>query len=161
LSARETLAELEARWQLYILGVRGCTDKLVRELVLDDPAAFLPLIMKKRSKEADYEAKRAGRRHIVCRNHQEEAEKDEADRASIAAALERQLAKGDRALIGNTGYLKTFSDDHFAIDPNKIEEEKKFDSIFVLRINSDLNPTSPILQHDWRSGSWRPARIAR
>jgi hypothetical protein len=32
----------------------------------------------------------AGRRYIVCRNHQE-AEKDAADRASIVAALDKQL----------------------------------------------------------------------
>ena len=43
---------------------------------------------------------------------------------------EHQLAKGDKALIGNTGFrrhLKTISDEHFAIDADKIEEEKKFD----------------------------------
>src|SRR5262249_47501622 len=34
----ETMAELEARRLLYILGVRERSDKLVRELVLDDPA---------------------------------------------------------------------------------------------------------------------------
>ena len=52
----------------------------------------------------------------------------------IVAALERQLANGDKALVGNTGfrrYLKTISDEHFAIDPDKIEAEKKFDGIFV------------------------------
>jgi hypothetical protein len=76
----ETLAELEARRLLYILGVRERTDKLVRELVLDDPAPFVPLAMKKRGKEADYEAKAvmlASRLYIVCRNHAE-AEKDAA-----------------------------------------------------------------------------------
>ena len=146
----ETMAELEARRLLYILGVRERTDKLVRELVLDDPAPFVPLAMKKRGKEIDYEAKTvtlAGRRYIVCRNHQE-AEKDAADRAAIVAALERQLAKGDKALVGNTGfrrYLKTISDEHFAIDPDKIEEEKKFDGIFVLRTNTDLNPLEAML----------------
>jgi len=120
----ETMAELEARRLLYILGVRERTDKLVRELVLDDPAPFVPLAMKKRGKEIDYEAKTvmlAGRRYVVCRNHQEAA-KDAADRASIVVALERQLAKGDKALIGNTGfrrYLKTISDEHFAIDPRQ------------------------------------------
>ena len=104
-----------------------CTDKPVRELVLDDPAPFVPLVMKKRGKEIDYEAKTvmlAGRRYIVCRNHQEAA-KDAADRASIMAALERQIAKGDKALVGNTGYrryLKTISQDHFAIDPDKVED---------------------------------------
>jgi hypothetical protein len=128
----ETMAELEARRLLYILGVRERSDKLVRELVLDDPTPFVPFTMSKRGKQADFEAKTvmlAGRRYIVCRNHQE-AEKDAADRASILAALERQLAKGDKALVGNTGfrrYLKTISDEHFAIDPDKVEEEKKFD----------------------------------
>src|SRR5262245_34623526 len=89
----------------------------------------------------------AGRRYIVCRNHQE-AEKDAADRASIVAALERQLAKGDKALVSNTGfrrYLKTITDEHFAIDPDKIEEEKKFDGIFVP--NTDLNPLEAMLYY--------------
>jgi len=34
------------------------SDKLVRELVLDDPAPFVPLPMSKRGKQVDYEAKR-------------------------------------------------------------------------------------------------------
>ena len=156
LISAETLAELEARRLLYILGVRERTDKLVRELVLDDPAPFVPLVMSKRGKQVDYEAKAvtlAGRRYIVCRNHQE-AQKDAADRVSILAALERQLAKGDKALIGNTGYrryLKTISDEHFAIDAAKVEEEKKFDGIFVLRTNTDLNPLEAMLcyKHLW------------
>jgi Transposase DDE domain len=33
----DTIAELEARGLLYLLGIRERTDKLVRELVLDDP----------------------------------------------------------------------------------------------------------------------------
>jgi Transposase DDE domain len=104
----ETMAELEAQRLLYILGVRERSDKLVRELVLADPAPFVPLAMKKRGKEIDYEAKTvllAGRRYIVCRNHQEAA-KDAADRAAIVAALERQLAKGDKALVGNAGFRR-------------------------------------------------------
>jgi hypothetical protein len=44
----ETMAELEARWLLYILGVRERTDKRVRELVLDDAAPFAPLVKTKR-----------------------------------------------------------------------------------------------------------------
>jgi len=150
LISADTLAELEARRLLYILGVRERSDKLVRELVLKDSGPLLPLMMSKRAKQVDYEAKAvllAGRRYIVCRNRQE-AEKDAADRAAIVAALERQLAKGDKALVGNTGfrrYLKTISDEHFAIDPDKVEEEKKFDGIFVLRTNTDLNPLEAML----------------
>jgi Transposase DDE domain len=146
----ETVAELEARRFLYILGVRERSDKLVRELVLENAAPFVPLAINKRGRQTDYEAKTvklAGRRYIVCRNHQE-AEKDAADRASIVAALERQLAKGDKALVGNTGYrryLKTISDQHFAIDPDKIAEDNKFDGIFVLRTNTDLDPLAAML----------------
>jgi len=104
----ETIAELEARGLLYILGVRERTDKLVRELVLDDPAPFVPLVLTKRAKDIDYEAKAvalAGRRYIVCRNR-EEMRKDAAARAAILAALERQLKKGDKSLIGNKGYRR-------------------------------------------------------
>src|SRR5262245_31928968 len=146
----KTMAELEARRLLYILGVRERSDKLVRELVLDRPAPFVPLVMRKRSKQIRYEAKtvqQAGRRYIVGRNRQE-ADEDAADGAAIVARWERQLAKGDKALIGNTGfrrYLKTISEEHFAVDPDKIEEEKKFDGIFVLRTNTDLNPLEAML----------------
>ena len=94
----ETIAELEARGLLYILGVRERTDKLVRELVLDDPAPFIPLTIAKRGEDIDYEAKAvtlAGRRYIVCRNH-EQMKKDAAARAAILTALERQLKKGDK-----------------------------------------------------------------
>src|SRR5262245_4552068 len=96
----ETMAELEARRLLYILGVRERSDKLVRELVLDDPAPFVPFTMSKRGKQADFAAKTvmlAGRRYIVCRNHQE-AEKGcrrsrlDPRRAGAAARQGRQGA---------------------------------------------------------------------
>ncbi len=71
-----------------------------------------------------------------------------ADRVAIIAALQRQLARGDKALVGNSGYrryLKTIREDHFAIDPDKVEEDKRFDGIFVLRTNTDLNPLEAML----------------
>ena len=146
----ETIAELEARGLFYILGVRERSDKLVRELVLDDPAPFVPLTIAKRDKDIDYEAKAvalAGRRYIVCRNR-EEMKKDAATRATILAALERQLKKGDKSLVGNKGYrrfLATPDDDHFVIDRAKAEEDAKFDGIFVLRTNTNLSPLDAML----------------
>ena len=146
----ETIAELEARGLFYILGVRERSDKLVRELVLDDPAPFIPLTIAKRDKDIDYEAKAvalAGRRYIVCRNR-EEMKKHAAARAAILAALERQLKKGDKSLVGNKGYrrfLATPDDDHFVIDRAKAEEDAKFDGIFVLRTNTDLSPLDAML----------------
>jgi transposase len=50
----ETLAELETRDLLYMLGVRERTDKIVRELVLDDPAPFVPLEIDNCGKQVDY-----------------------------------------------------------------------------------------------------------
>ena len=152
----ETIAELEARGLCYILGVRERSDKLVRDLVLADPAPFIPLTIAKRGKEIDYEAKAvmlAGRRYIVCRNR-EEMKKDAAARAAILAALERQLKKGDKTLVGNKGYrrfLATPDDDHFVIDRAKAEEDAKFDGIFVLRTNADLSPLETMLcyKHLW------------
>jgi hypothetical protein len=148
----ETIAALEARGLLYILGVRERTDKLVRDVVLNDAAPFVPLIVEKRGRETDYGAKAVtlgGARYIVCVNHQE-AEKDAAERTAILTALERQLRRGDKALVGNTGYrrfLKTVGDGHFAIDRSKAEEDARFDGVFVLRTNTDLSPLAAMLRY--------------
>jgi transposase len=104
----ETIAALQARGLLYILGVRERTDKLVRDVVLSDTTPFVPLIVEKRGRDIEYSAKAVtlgGARYNVCINHRQ-AEKDAADRAAIIAALERQLKRGDKALVGNTGYRR-------------------------------------------------------
>ncbi len=148
----ETIAALEQRGLLYILGVRERTDKLVRDVVLNDAAPFVPLIIEKRGRDIDYSAKAVtlgGVRYIVCINHQEAA-KDAADRTAILAALERQLHCGDKALVGNTGFrrfLKTVGDGHFAIDRSKADEDARFDGVFVLRTNTDLNPLAAMLRY--------------
>ncbi len=148
----ETIAALEQRGLLYILGVRERTDKLVRDVVLDDAAPFVPLIIEKRGRDTDYSAKAVtlgGVRYIVCINHQEAA-KDAVDRTAILAALERQLHRGDKALVGNTGFrrfLKTVGDGHFAIDRSKADEDARFDGVFVLRTNTDLNPLAAMLRY--------------
>ena len=130
--------------------MRERSDTLVRELVLDDPAPFVPFFLTKRKKEIDYEAKAvtlAGRRYIVCRNH-DKMRKDAAARAAILAALERELKKGDKALVVNKGYRRFLmkpDDGHFAIDRAKAEEDAKFDGVFVLRTNARLSPREAML----------------
>ncbi len=87
-------------------------------------------------------------RYILCRNHQE-AERDAVTRQAILANLERQLARGDKALVGNTGFrrfLKT-EGSHFAIDPAKAEADARFDGVFVLRTNTDLDPLAAMLRY--------------
>jgi transposase len=146
----ETIAELEARGLLYVLGVRERTDKLVRDLVLDDPAPFVPYVLMKPRGEVDYEAKAvslAGRRYIVCRNL-DQVKKDAADRAAIIAALEKQLKKGDKSLVGNKGYRRFLANpesDGFSIDRAKVDEDAKFDGVFVLRTNTTLSPLEAML----------------
>jgi hypothetical protein len=91
----------------------------VRDIVLGDPAPFLPLTVTRRRYEIDYGAKPVtlGRqRYIVCRN-EEEAKKNAAERIAILESLARQLKRGDKALVGNTGYrrfLKTEGTGRFA-----------------------------------------------
>jgi hypothetical protein len=148
----ETIAELEARKLLYLLGTRERTDRVVRDVVLADTAPCVPLTISKRGHEIDYEAKAVtvgGRRYFLCRNHQE-AGRDAAARQAILANLERQLTKGDKALVGNTGFrrfLKTEGHGHFAIDPAKAEQDARFDGVFVLRTNTDLDPLAAMLRY--------------
>jgi transposase len=146
----ETIAELEVRGLLYVLGVRERADKLVQQLILDDPAPFVPFVVSKRGNEVDYEAKAvtlAGRRYIVCRNL-DQTKRDTADRAAIVAALEKQLKKGDKSLIGNKGFRRFLTKpegDGFSIDRAKVEEDAKFDGVFVLRTNASLSPLEAML----------------
>jgi len=146
----ETIAELEARKLLYVIGVRERSDKLVQELVLNDPAPVIPFVLVKPRGEVDYEAKaveRAGRRYVVCRNL-DQMQKDAADRAAIVAALEKQLRKGDKSLVGNKGFRRFLSSsdgEGFAIDRAKVEEDAKYDGVFVLRTNAGLSPLQTML----------------
>jgi hypothetical protein len=146
------------------------SDKLVRELVLDDPAPFVPFVLMKERRDVDYEAKAvklAGRRYIVCRNL-DEMKEDAANRATIVAALEKQLKKGDKSLVGSKGYRRFLVEpegEGFAIDRAKVEEDAKFDGVFVLQTNahrrrsrrcSSTNSSGP-----WSGRSARPRVCSR
>ena len=104
-----TIAALEERGLEYVLGARERTDALVRAVVLADKKPFTPLCVERAggaqtqlfAKEVTVE----GRRYIVCRN-EAEATKDAADRQAIVTALDQQLKRGDKALIGNSAYRR-------------------------------------------------------
>ena len=77
------------------------------------------------------------RRYVVCLN-EEQRRKDAADRKAIVEALEKQLKKGDKDLVGNEGYRKYLQvgpDKRFTIDQAKIQEEARYDGKWVLRTN--------------------------
>ena len=76
--SQATMAGLEKRGLEYILGARERTDALVRKVVLEDKAGFVPLLIEREQGETQLfvkEVQVAGRRYIVCRN-EAEAEKD-------------------------------------------------------------------------------------
>jgi len=146
-----TVAALEERKLLYLLGTRERTDKVVRTVVLADGAPCVPLTVTRRGHEIDDEAKAVavgGRRYILWRNHQE-ATQDAAAREAILAKLAQQLKRGDKALVGNSGFRRFLKAEgsHFAIDPAKAEEDARFDGVFVLRTNSDLDPLAAMLRY--------------
>ena len=149
-----TIAALEERGLEYVLGARERTDALVRSVVLADRKPLTPLCVERASGAQTQlfakEVKVEGRRYIVGRNDAEAA-KDAADRQAIVAALEQQLKRGDKALIGNSAYrryLRTTSDRRaFEIDPGKLADEARYDGIFVLRTNARLSPLQAVLRY--------------
>jgi transposase len=148
-----TLTGLEERGLEYILGARERTDALVRRVVLEDEGAFVPLFIDRDAGKTQLfvkEVKVAGKRYIVCRN-EAEAEKDRTERQAIVAGLAQQLARGDKALIGNSAYRrylrKTASGRAFTIDAGKLADEARFDGLFVLRTNARISPLQAVLRY--------------
>ena len=157
--SQATIEGLEARGLDYILGARERSDPLIREVVLADERPFTPLLIERANgAETELRIKEvsvAGRRYVVCRN-EAEAERDRADRQAILAGLERQLKRGDKALIGNSAYrryLRRLRDGDgkpgpaFEIDPGKAAEEAKYDGLFVLRTNARITPLQAVLRY--------------
>jgi Transposase DDE domain len=148
-----TIAALEERGLEYVLGARERTDSLVRTVVLADDRPFTPLCIPRAGGEETQlfikEVQVEGQRYIVCRN-EAEAEKDAADRRAIVEALDQQLKRGDKALIGNSAYrryLRTTSKKAFEIDPGKLAEEARYDGLFVLRTNARITPLQAVLRY--------------
>jgi hypothetical protein len=147
-----TIAALEARKIDYILGARERSTKEVRETVLHDDGAAVPLTIPRQNGETDLavkEVKVLGRRYIVCRNA-EEARKDAETRAKLIDGLQRKLAEGGKSLVANTGYRRFLAApeaDGFAIDPAKVEADAQFDGVFVLRTSLTLSALAVVLRY--------------
>ncbi len=148
-----TIAALEERGLDYILGARERRTKVVREVVLKDTKPFVPLLLKRPRGETQLFVKEVtvgGARYIVCRN-EAEAQKDRADRQAVVDGLQRRLADGEKALIGNSAYRRylrrTGAGKAFEIDAGKLAEEARFDGIFVLRTNAGMTPLNAVLRY--------------
>jgi len=150
-----TIAGLEERKLEYILGARERSDAVVRKIVLENDDPFVPLLIERRAGETQLFVKQVkieGVRYVVCRN-EEEAENDRKQREAIVAALDAQLKKGDKALIGNSAYRRYLRKagargaSSFEIDAGKLAEEARFDGIFVLRANARVTPLQAVLRY--------------
>ena len=153
-----TVTALEERKLEYILGARERSIAVVRRLVLEDTQPLTPLLVERARGETQLfikEVKIGAARYILCRN-EAEAERERNERQAIVAGLSKQLARGDKALIGNSAYRRylrrTASGDGkpgpaFEIDPGKLAEEARFDGVFVLRTNARVSPLQAVLRY--------------
>jgi len=146
----QTIETIEAKYPdlKYILGARMRSDHEVRDVALGWPGRYQQVHgPRQKSKDPSplkvknvrfTDEQGQDRRYIICHN-EEQAAKDRADREAILAALEDQLKRGDKALVGNKGYrkyLKT-AGRQFQIDRQKVQDEARFDGKWVLRTNWD------------------------
>ena len=146
--SQDTIEQLQSqeRGVHYILGARLRSVKEIREKVLSHPGRYHQVHGPKNKSDdpSPLQVKKVqiGQRHYVVCLNPDQARKDKADREAIVAALEEQLKRGDKSLVGNRGYRKYLCSGtaHFEIDRQKIQAEARYDGKWVLR--SDLDDLS-------------------
>ena len=154
--SRETIEAIEDREWFYILGVR-MRSSTEAQAVVDADGTFTEVFPERETSHdpSPLQVKEilvGEHRYIVCLNA-EQARKDRHDREAIVSALRAALPHGDTSLVGNKGYrrfLKT-QGAHFAIDEAKVEEDARYDGLWVLRTDTDFEPMVVALayKHLW------------
>lgn len=148
----------------YILGARMRKVKEIRDRVLSHPGRYREV----RPEGIDAKDPAAlkvkqvvlkDRRYIVCLNPGQ-ARKEARDRDKIVMALDAQLKKGAKSLVGNKGFRKylTIEKDSARIDTAKIKSEARFDGKWVLTTNTDLSPSQVALKY---KELWQVERVFR
>lgn len=122
----------------YIVGCRLRQDATVADEVLARPGRYHAVDGRASLQVKEVHVGR--QRYIVCRNL-DEARKDAAARAAILAKLERALAQGPKAVIGNAGFKRflTVAKGSVAIDRAAVERDARLDGKFVLRTSTALS----------------------
>jgi Transposase DDE domain len=153
-----TIAALEERKLEYILGARERSSAVIRRFVLDDEQPLTPLLVERDRGETQLfvkEVKVGTARCILCRNAAE-AERDRSERQAIIEGLSKQLARGDKTLIGNSAYRRYLRrtptetgkpGPAFEIDPGKLADEARYDGLFVLRTNAKITALQAVLRY--------------
>jgi len=147
----DTIATLEKQGMEYILGARERSTSVIRNIVLNDTAPMVPLVLDRQRGETQLWAKevKVGKDRYIVNLNEAEARKDKADRQAIIDGLQSQLKKGDKALVGNSAYrryIKT-SGKSFEIDLGKLADEARFDGITVLRTNAKVTPLQAVIRY--------------
>ena len=147
----DTIATLEKQGMEYILGARERSTSVIRDIVLNDTAPMVPLVLDRQRGETQLWAKevKVGKDRYIVNLNEAEARKDKADRQAIIDGLQSQLKKGDKALVGNSAYrryIKT-SGKSFEIDLGKLADEAHFDGITVLRTNAKVTPLQAVIRY--------------
>jgi transposase len=154
--SQATIAAIEDRGWDYILGVRMRSSNEARAVV--DTHGRFQEVFPERDASHDpsplkvREVRRGADRYLICLNP-EQARKDRHDRETIVAALRAALPHGDKALVGNKGYRRFLKSQgaHFAVDDAKVADEARYDGLWVLQTNTDLQPMVVALayKHLW------------
>lgn len=140
----------------YILGCRMRVDKEVKEQVLSRSGRYREVKPNLKVREVLFN----GRRYVVCKN-EEEAKKDAAAREQILEQLKEKLSKGQmKQLVGNSGYRRFLKGQKGAwqLNQDAIDEDARFDGIFVLRTNLPLPAEEIAMTY---KGLWRVERTFR
>ena len=147
----DTIASLEKQGMEYILGARERTSTVIRDIVLNDTAPMVPLVLDRQRGETQLWAKevKVGKDRYIFNLNEAEAKKDKADRQAIIEGLQAQLKKGDKALVGNSAYRRYLkaSGKTFEIDLGKLADEARFDGITVLRTNAKVTPLQAVIRY--------------
>jgi transposase len=151
--SESTIAELEARGWLYILGVRMRRTKEAREEVLTRAGRYQEVYPKSTDSKAPSplavkEVWVEQRRYVVCRN-EDQATRDAHERLAIVSALVEALQRGDKSLIGNNGFRRfvTGSGARWRVDEAKVAEEARYDGKWILRTNTELSAPEVALKY--------------
>ena len=162
--SRATVEHLEHENIPYILGTRMRRVKQIRTEVLTRAGRYHEVYAESgdRTKPSPLKVKQVshdGKRYIICVNERQ-ARKDAADRQAILDALEQQLKKGAKSLVGNKGFRKYVKIDKGSvrIDADKIKAEAAFDGKWVLLTNTDLPAEKVALKY---KELWRVERVFR
>jgi len=162
--SHKTLKTLEEENIPYILGTRMRRVKAIKTEVLSRGGRYREVYPEGiKSKDPSplkvKEVLHNDRRYIVCLNSRQ-ARKDAVDRKAIIGALEDQLKKGAKSLVGNKGYRRylKITKGSARIDTEKVKYESRFDGKWVLTTNTDLSATQVALKY---KELWQVERVFR